>query len=211
MPPAPPPLEDFGNTDLDSFPDFKGQGIEGSTDKFPEFLDNFDQGNISEIEGNPPKQYQTPKVPDLPEMDDMSLPPLPSIEEEDGGAAILPPSPQQFKPAENYYAPPEKRQESTLPIHETYKRTEKDLFRQGRFLRDPGGKAIYVRVDRFKLALGTINAVRKELKRVDERVMKIDEIKGSKDKSFESINSSLHDIQKKLIFIDRSLFKGEQK
>ena len=70
-------------------------------------------------------------------------------------------------------------------------------------------KTIYVRVDNFKATLGSINIVRSDLRKSEEALTKLENIKSSKDKSFDKIKSSLDDLQKKLIFIDKTLFKGD--
>ena len=72
------------------------------------------------------------------------------------------------------------------------------------------GKTVYVRVEKFKLMLGTVNMVRNDLKNSDEALLKLENIKNSTDRSFEKVRSSLTDLQKKLIFIDKTLFEGEK-
>ena len=47
------------------------------------------------------------------------------------------------------------------------------------------------------------------LKKSEEALMKMESIKNAKDKSFDNVKSSLEDLQRKLIFVDKTLFKGE--
>ena len=49
---------------------------------------------------------------------------------------------------------------------------------------------------------------RNDLRKSEEALMKFENIKNAKDKSFDKVKSSLEDLQKKLIFIDKTLFKG---
>ena len=51
--------------------------------------------------------------------------------------------------------------------------------------------------------------MRSDLKKSEEVLNKLEGIKNSKDKSFDKMRASLDDLQKKLIFIDKTLFKGE--
>ena len=68
---------------------------------------------------------------------------------------------------------------------------------------------MYVRVDKFKAALQNIGIIRGNLRKSEEAVMKLENIKNAKDRSFDKVKSSLDDLQKKLIFVDKTLFKGE--
>ena len=67
----------------------------------------------------------------------------------------------------------------------------------------------YLKVDDFRLMLGTISSARSEIRRSEENLVKLENLKISKDKSFDKIKASLEDIQKKLIFMDKTIFKGE--
>ena len=73
----------------------------------------------------------------------------------------------------------------------------------------PNVKTIYVRIDNFKATLGSINIVRSDLRKSEEALNKLETLKSSKDRSFDKVKVSIDDLQKKLIFIDKTLFKGE--
>ncbi|MBI1934922.1 hypothetical protein HYS31_00630 [Candidatus Woesearchaeota archaeon] len=77
------------------------------------------------------------------------------------------------------------------------------------FPRAHAGKTVYVRVDDFKAALGTINMVKTDLRKWEGALAKLENVKAAKDSSFEKIRTSIGDLQKKLIFIDKTLFKGD--
>ena len=73
----------------------------------------------------------------------------------------------------------------------------------------PNVKTIYIRIDNFKATLGSINIVRSDLRKSEEALNKLETLKSSKDRSFDKVKVSIDDLQKKLIFIDKTLFKGE--
>ena len=68
---------------------------------------------------------------------------------------------------------------------------------------------IFIRVEDFRNALGSIAVIRRDLKNSDENLSKMEHMKASKEKHYDKLKSSLADIERKLIFIDKSLFKGE--
>lgn len=68
------------------------------------------------------------------------------------------------------------------------------------------GSSLYIKVDRFKIALGSINVVRNDLKKTEDALMKLEEIKSMEEKSMNKIRLSLDDLQKKLAFVDKTLF-----
>ena len=70
-------------------------------------------------------------------------------------------------------------------------------------------REVYVRIDSFKAVLDNINMIRSSARKSDESVIRLEGIKNSKDRAFDRVKSSLADLQKKLIFIDKTLFKGD--
>lgn len=206
LPPAPPPLEGFEeNIPLPEFPyidpDIGTEKISGM-EEMPKF--DF------------PKRKQ--RAPELSQKDIMpDLPPFPEIEEE------------TLNPLTSIRVPPGIPEPATSiqqPISEPgqfsnegykfvpsgiYPKIEKRPSIQEKIiLREmPRGKAIYVRVDKFKATLGSINLVRSDLRKSEEALMKLENLKSAKDRSFDKFKSLLDDLQKKLIFIDKTLFKGE--
>lgn len=191
LPPAPPSLNDG---------DFGADDFKESDHEFPEFpeekisapKEGFDFGReIPEMENEP--------MPELPEMDIQEQPksplPMPSI------------APVQQALPQKDVAPEQPR---FTPLDE-YPKMEKRLFSQEkRMLHErPSGKTIYVKVESFKAALGSINIVRSDLRKSEDALVKLESIKASKDRSFDKVTASLDDLQKKLIFIDKTLFKED--
>ena len=50
---------------------------------------------------------------------------------------------------------------------------------------------------------------RGNLRKSEEALAKMESIKSAKDKSFDKIRASLDDLQKKLVYVDKILFKGD--
>lgn len=193
LPPAPPPLEGFDeDIALPDFSDFGKEKISAAGDElskfdFPEISQDFPP--FSETEEEQPPIASVTAAPAIPE--EIS-PATPSI-----------PKPQQIAPEIG-----EDQDASTQGI---YPKKERRLFSpEKRAAREmPNVKTVYVRVDDFKVALGGINILRNDLKKSEEALTKLENIKNSKDRSFDRMKSSLGDLQHKLIFIDKTLFKGE--
>ena len=102
--------------------------------------------------------------------------------------------------------PPQRMQE----IEKQGTPMENQLFQyEKNAVRVPMTTSLYIKVDRFKAALGSINAVRNDLKKSEEALMKFESIKDMDEKSINRLKSSLDDLQKKLVFVDKTVFKGE--
>ena len=68
---------------------------------------------------------------------------------------------------------------------------------------------IYIRLDKFKETLKSVNIIRGDLKKSDEVLHNLIKSKEEKDRDFEKWHNIMDDIQKKLIFIEKTLFKGD--
>jgi hypothetical protein len=68
-------------------------------------------------------------------------------------------------------------------------------------------KPVFVDVEHFKDILDDLNSTKLDLKEGMEIMQKLEEIKLEKDKNFDKWKSQLEDIQRKLIFIDKTLFE----
>lgn len=188
LPPA-PPLGDFDKEiELPKFPSFDEERISAQKEELPEFEFPKEKFDADEL----------PELPSMPEMEDMP-------------AADVPPNPMpDFSVAQERESvvqeEPFKPKLMDVPL-----KVGPKLFSKGEtVLRDrQTGRTIYVRVDRFKATLSGINIIRNDLKKSQEALAKLENIKHEKEKSFDKIKSSLDDMQKKLIFIDKTLFKGD--
>ena len=195
LPPAPPPLEGFEENmpELPDFGDEKISGMEMPNLDFPE-----EEKNIQDFS----KEDTMPDFPSFPEMDENPMPiqPVSSNLQLPEPLPMPQPEPEQEEITEELDISPD-----------TYPKTAGRLFSQEkRILRErPSAKTIYVSVGNFKATLGSINTIRSDLRKSEEALIKLESIKNAKDKSFDKIKSSLDDLQRKLIFVDKTLFKGE--
>ena len=194
LPPAPPSLEDQDfqhgldeGMELPEIPDFPEDKISAPEPKF-----GFENEMPSEL---PPGQGMEEPQPmgNIAPISPISSPVPPAIPEPAQPKEVLASEDARFTPLDDY------------------PKMEKRLFAQERKLlhQRPDAKTIYVKVDKFKAALGSINVVRSDLRKSEEALMKLESIKNSKDRSFDKARNSLDDLQKKLIFIDKTLFKED--
>jgi hypothetical protein len=196
--PPPPPM----GGPIDSLPDFPE--MNDKTPSFPRAKnDDFDLSAEQEIEG-----MKMPEFPQIPEMDDsmgtITAPDDNQDEHIDGmdwnaddDSSIESEKPQPMPaprfqgkaqvPAQKQYAP--KQYHASKPVVTS--------------------GSTYLKVDDFRMMLGTMSSARSEIRKSEESLSKLETMKSSKDKSFDKIKASLEDIQKKLTFIDKTLFKGE--
>lgn len=204
LPPAPPSLEGFEDNLEFELPESKETT---SAKDFPYF-------DFPEIENAPELKEELPEFPNAPETEEMQ-PPIPPI------TASLQAKPQpimmqepeketedkyaDFKPSD--FSPetgeglfrPKPMPEAASEMAEGSKETEQVI---------RSGKTVYLKVEKFKVMLGLINIVRNDLRKSDDALMKLENIKTSSDKLFNKVKSSLDDLQRKLIFVDKTLFKG---
>lgn len=194
LPPAPPSLEGFEENEMQGFPEFPEEKISAPEPKF-------DFGREEMLLENEPLE-----MPELPEMEEMPAAmqpkaPVPSM------PPISAPVQQAPQPAKEEIVPEEPR---FTPLGAYPKMDERLFSREKKLLHErPAGKTIYVKIDKFKAALGSINVVRSDLRKSEDALMKLESIKNSKDRAFDKVRNSLDDLQKKLIFIDKTLFKED--
>lgn len=66
---------------------------------------------------------------------------------------------------------------------------------------------LFIRTDRFKALLDDIEQIRSTFKQEDDIFFRVNDVKSAQDQKFEGFRQALEDIQRKLLFIDRSLFE----
>lgn len=67
-------------------------------------------------------------------------------------------------------------------------------------------KPIFVDLDYFKVMLDEMGMVKKHLKEMNDGLARLDDFRSDKQKEFEKWRKSLEDVQRKLIFADKTLF-----
>lgn len=70
-------------------------------------------------------------------------------------------------------------------------------------------KPIFVKADLFKGVIDEISSIRRKLKEVDDASTTLADLENDEQREFERWHIILEDIQKKLIFTDKSLFDRE--
>ena len=201
LPPAPPPLEGFEENapEFPGFQDFPEEKVSGTEEAPFGIPENEEQIGL----GKEDTMFDFPTFPEIEEK------PIRSISSVSTTPRITEPMPSISQPMPE----PEQdvREEAEFAPSDVYPKMERRLFSQEkRMLRErPNLKTIYVRVDKFKATLGSISIVRSDLRKSEEALTKLEDIKNAKDKSFEKLKSSLDDLQRKFIFVDKTLFKGE--
>ncbi|MBU2560890.1 MAG: hypothetical protein KKD17_01235 [Nanoarchaeota archaeon] len=146
-----------------------------------------------------------PEFPDIPEAPSEELVPdripplegLPEPPEFTSRTEAVPPRPAQR------YAPPKRIEPEALPAT-TYFAPEEPMPKR-REVRGP----LFIRTDRFRAIIDDIEQVRAKFKEEDDTFFRITDIKNAQDQKFEEFRQSLEDIQRKLLFIDRSLFEAK--
>ena len=194
LPPEPPPLEGFEDKQDFELPEIKA--------------DDFDMSKFDAPDaGKTDYPSYEPKMPEMKDEDMPDFPEFPEMEEEPKAPA----EPQmQFQPLAAPPAVQPMPTEKEVPESEPQHMQRRGLFHHERVPREVRArKEVYVRVDRFKAVLDNISMIRSSARKSDEALMRLEDIKNSKDRAFDRVKSSLADLQKKLIFIDKTLFKGD--
>ena len=165
----------------------------------------------------------------LPPMPDLEMKPFSMPEEETPSSIDL--EPMETEIPEEIPKPPEPRlprfEEKVKPAHlprhnqppihkerhiSPLERMERYAVREERkILRHEAAplKPIFVRIEKFKEIKRSSGIIRNDLRNADEVLAKLQAMKGDKDKEFSKWQKTIEDIQKKMIFIDKTLFKGD--
>lgn len=199
--------------DLDMLPpppDFEGKDL-GKVEEFPEL----------------------PELPELPENKDitseMEEKPFPDLEPlpEEPSPVKVPsveiPTPQPVRPLFPRKPEPlfgKEKFEEEKPSTEVeltkpeskitpYERFERSAVREERDVLEhkQAEGPVYIRVDKFKNILAGIRTIRNNLKIANQSIGKLNGIDANSEKVFEKWRNAMMDLQKKLIFIDKMLFK----
>ena len=226
LPPAPPPLEGSGGHDMPDFPDLDSDKGFSMEQQQPEM----------DLPPQAPKQQDLPnsEMPDFPQLPDfeelhepnMDIPP---ISMPDGGFEdhedlhdySMPleeekPMAEEQPLLDDFEIPKaQKPQDFSEPLAQPIQRSapvieKKRLFapRNDSLSQQARPESLYIRVDKFRTILGSVNTIRGDLKKYENSIGNLQNISNSKNASSEKIKLMLNDLQKKIIFIDRTLFKG---
>jgi hypothetical protein len=147
-------------------------------------------------------QVKEKEVPPIRERGDIEkeLPPIPDLDELKGK---MPP----IKKVKLEELPPlgPINEEKGLKIHagpieeDVPQPKEKRIIAQG---------PMFVNVSEYKQAIYNINIIKNKIREADNALTSLNRIKNEKDKYFEQFRSKLEDLQRKSLYIDKSLFRG---
>jgi len=68
----------------------------------------------------------------------------------------------------------------------------------------------FIKVTRFRAVIGEVGHLRSHMKSANQSLDKIQELESERDKHFDSWHKCFSDLQKKLVYVDSVMFKGEQ-
>lgn len=69
-------------------------------------------------------------------------------------------------------------------------------------------RPIFILADNFQKILGRIKTTKEMLKELENNVFTFNELKTKEDKKFHQLKTKMEDIQRKLIYVDKSLFEN---
>ena len=214
MPPAPPDTEEGG------FPE--GPEDFGEMPELPELPQ--DDNSFSEeynAKGPELKFPGFPKMPEAPKQAEKQNFPAyprqmaPKIEAAEPETPPRPLFGMQRPPLFGGQMPYEQQKSEepmpspSYPGMTPYQRLENAAVREERnILRHKEAKApVFIRVERFRNVLNSSKDIRNDLKISDQSIARLMEIDSNKDRVFERWHNTMTDLQKKIIFIDKALFK----
>ncbi|MBL7054883.1 hypothetical protein ISS05_03945 [Candidatus Woesearchaeota archaeon] len=181
----PPPLPS-----VNEFPDYKfGEKLpKGGFPAF-EFKEDNPMPAAEEIFPELPKENEPElRIPSFPEMEDTpKFMPKPPIKES-----------TNYLPKEKLIKPEEHGLRK--PFEEHKEAVKKRIVRKG---------PLYIKLEKFKEVVGDVNLIKKDLKKSGELLDGVISLKEEKAQDFEKWHIMVEDIQKKIVFIEKTLFKGK--
>lgn len=150
--------------------------------------------------GLEPLGEELPEPPELPE-----LPELPAIEEEPELEIPELPKMPSYAPEEIPKKPeiPRFKPEIFVPVEDIVK---KPIFKPKVHEAHKAVKPIFIKLDDYRGVLDEIEAIKSHLNNFEEASMRLEGAKDNRDKRFARWNDVFKDIQKKLVFVDKTLF-----
>ena len=69
------------------------------------------------------------------------------------------------------------------------------------------GMPVYVRIDEYKDVLDVMNMIRNKIEAAKETLAKINELKNEEDAELELWHTGLEEVERKVVFVDKTLFE----
>ena len=200
LPPAPPPIEGFDEHEpMPGLEDMKIK-VDEAQDFNLQQQQDFDFSKEMDFDiGN--ENAGKEGMPDFPDLEEKSQPTY----AQPAQRAPFQAQPMPIMNAEEEHEENEQPMEPEASDRDYQKLTRRYLFPERRH----DARQTFVKVEKFKAVLDNISMIRSDLRKSEEALLKLEQMKGSKDRSYDKFKASLDDLQKKLIFIDKTLFKGD--
>lgn len=177
--PPPPPIT---SKEFPTMPKFEEKTMSSPENKLPNFPD---------LELNEPKMpNELPEPPQLPEVEEKIEMPV-----------------VRTKPS---VMPEIKKPKLTDPIDIDKKEIQAIKESKAVLEHEPVPlKPIYIKIEKFKEIKKSSGIIKNDIKNNEDILAKLHDIKSEKDKEFDKWSKTLDDIQKRLIYVDKTLFKGD--
>lgn len=69
------------------------------------------------------------------------------------------------------------------------------------------GMPVYVKIDEYKDVLDVMNMIRNKIEDAKETLAKINELKNEEDAELELWHTGLEEVERKIVFVDKTLFE----
>lgn len=190
------------------------------------------KSKMNTISNLPSFDTNSPPMPDLLPMPDMQanepsspfpdLPPMPSPEELTPRFTPSEPVNTQEIPQplnlDTSFQEPQKNQVSTPRVDSSFQFPELDagISSMKSEFNIPAPKLnpieeheVFVSMDNYKQILDDISTIKSDIKRSDDIFTRLNEIKNIKNEKFEKWKDKLEDIQRKLVYIEKTLYEDD--
>lgn len=208
LPPSPTRIEQKGFGDLPPLPPIPRPGAV----KQEGYMHLQELPPLPKLEETAGKAEEMPEFPELPE-----LPELPEIEHEENKEEM--PSwhfEEEAKPAEapkpieehELFKGFESLTPENLPHIEAPKPLKEIKFEPIEERQFHDLRPLFVKSDDYKEIMKGIQEIKAKANESDAILVNLNEIKNQKDKEFQKIHSQIADIQRKLVYVDKTVFGG---
>ncbi len=152
-----------------------------------------------------PEKLQIPSVEELPELEEFGeLPPLEEVPEQ---IPELEEVNEEIPEEEPYHAEIFPIEEKTMPMKTEPMRTMPRL----RAVKEPvtrkKGGPIFIEVNEFTNLIKDIETIKSGLKKADDSLLSLNDLKSKQDSGFEKLRGSMENIERKLIYVDNIIFE----
>lgn len=208
------PKKDFTPIEDNSFMNQTKERQRDIKDNFPELDEDFSEPK-KEIPDFPPIQEKPPfnrtKFSQREELPNNIQNPLfgyPRPEVRQRQILTKQRMPDKRQPKQKSFSIPEKPKRRSSFFDEE---KERDIYMDVKHKMERGPDfegPLYIRIDKYRNTIGGVNSAKSDFQKANELLDNIIQSKEDKDKALENWRETMMDIQNKLIFVEKALFKG---